>query len=94
MVMTKEVAETVALSALAFLAQQDDVFGEFLALTGADAREVAARAQDAEFLGAVLDFLLSDDARVLAFARSASLDPAVPMQARSVLPGGAAPDWT
>ena len=49
-----------------------------------------ARAGDPEFLGGVLDFLLSDDALTVAFAQWAAVDPASVLTLRQKLPGGSA----
>jgi hypothetical protein len=92
--MKQDAAETVALRALGWLAANDDLFPVFLGATGASAGEVAARAGEAEFLGAVLDFLLMDDAWVMAFCDGAGLGYGVPMQARAALPGGGQVNWT
>jgi hypothetical protein len=53
-----------------------------------------ARAGDPEFLGFVLDFLLSDEAALLDFARETEIPPDRPLRARAALPGGALPHWT
>ena len=87
-------AETLALQALGWLAGQDELFQTFLGATGASAQEVAARATEPEFLGAVLDFLLMDDQWIIAFCDDAGLPYDRPLQARAVLPGGQGPHWT
>jgi hypothetical protein len=92
--MKPEAAETLALNALGWLAGQDALLPAFLAATGASLAEVAQRAGEPEFLGAVLDFLLAEDARVIAFCDSAGLPYGQPMQARAALPGGASWHWT
>ena len=53
-----------------------------------------AQAADPEFLGAVLDFLLMEDATVIAFCDAMGLRYDSPMQARAALPGGPGPHWT
>lgn len=92
--MKQDMAETLALRALGWLAANDDLFPVFLGATGASAGDVAARAGDADFLGAVLDFLLMDDAWVVAFCDDAGIAYALPMQARAALPGGGQVNWT
>ena len=59
--MQEERAETVGLTALAWIAASDDLLPVFLGSTGAGEADLRARAQEPEFLGAVLDFLLMDD---------------------------------
>ena len=89
-----EQAEVIGLQALGWIAGQEDLAGRFLAAAGASADELRARAGDAEFLGFVLDFLLADEAALLAFCEEAGLKPDRPMRARAGLPGGALPHWT
>lgn len=92
--MKVEQAETVALQALGWLAGQEELFPVFLGATGATAEQVAAAAGKPAFLGAVLDFLLQDDAWIVGFCDRAGLGYTVPMRARAALPGGALPHWT
>ncbi len=90
----QESAETMALQALAWLLGQDDLVGVFLNATGADQGQLASLAGDAVFLGAVLDFLMEDDARVIGFCDGAGLPYPSVLQARQALPGGQIPNWT
>jgi hypothetical protein len=87
-------AETVALQALGWLAGNEDLFPVFLGATGADVSDLATAATQPTFLAAVMDFLLTDDAWVMAFCDDAQLRYEVPMQARAMLPGGAQINWT
>lgn len=92
--MTPDVAETLALSALGWIVAREDLAGAFLGASGAGAEELAARAGDPEFLGFVLDFLLSDEDALLAFCEETGHKPDAPMRARAALPGGDLPNWT
>ena len=92
--MTPEQAETLGLQALAHIAAQDDLLGAFLAAGGADMAELRARATEPAFLGAVLDFLLQEDQRVLDFAAGIGVAPTQPALARASLPGGQVWHWT
>ena len=94
MTMSQEVAETLALQALAWLVAQDDLLPVFLGASGASEGDVRARAGDPDFLGSVLDFLTMDDAWVIAFCDAHALPYTRPMQARAALPGGAQVHWT
>ncbi|NEX45760.1 DUF3572 domain-containing protein [Pseudotabrizicola algicola] len=87
-------AETLALQALSWLAANDDLLPVFMGSTGVSAEELAARAAEPEFLGSVLDFLLMDDAWIMAFCDAAGLRYDAPMLARAALPGGEAQHWT
>ncbi len=87
-------AEALAVSALAWMAGDADLIGRFLAATGAGPGDLRARAAEPEFLGFVLDFLLSDEAALISFAASRNIRPDQPMRARAALPGGDLPNWT
>ena len=90
----QESAESMALQALTWLLGQPDVIGAFLNASGASQGDLAALATEPVFLGAVLDFLTEDDARVMAFCDQAGLPYAAPMQARLSLPGAQHTHWT
>ncbi len=92
--MRQDQAETVGLQALAWLASEDELFGSFLGASGAGAGDVAEAAGKPEFLGAVLDFVMMEDAWVIAFCDANGLAYGVPLAARAVLPGGQAFHWT
>ncbi|MAM62834.1 DUF3572 domain-containing protein [Maritimibacter sp. UBA3975] len=92
--MTQDMAETIGLQALGWLAGNEELLPVFLGSTGGDMAELGARAADPEFLGAVLDFITMDDAWVMAFCDQAGLDYAQPLQARAALPGGGQMHWT
>lgn len=92
--MKQEVAETQALNILAWLAGQDELFGQFLGASGAAAEDVARQARDPAFLGATLDFILMDDQFVLDCARDLGIDPHSISTIRQALPGGQQIHWT
>lgn len=88
--LTRDDAETLAIQAVAFLAGQEDHFLRFVALTGTSVDAVRESLGDPAVLGAVLDFVLADEALLLAFCASVSIAPDRPGRARRLLPGGAA----
>ena len=90
----REFAETVALRALGWIASDAARFSALLDASGLDAAGLRARATDAEVLAAVLDFLLSDETAVLAFAAESGVAPEATLRARAALPGGDLPHWT
>jgi hypothetical protein len=94
MPLTPERAEVVGLKALGWLAANDDLLPSFLNASGASISEVRDRASDPSFLGAVLDFLMMDDAWVMGFCQAQGLGFDQPMRARAGLPGGEAVHWT
>lgn len=90
----QEAAETLALQALAWILQADQRTAGFLAMTGAAPGDLRQAATDPVFLGSVLDFLLSDDAHVIAFCTESGLPFDRPLAARAALPGGGQVHWT
>jgi len=89
-----EFAETLALRALGWIAGHEDLLPVFLGATGSTPEELRRRAADPDFLVSVLDFLLMDDAWVMAFCDAEGFAYAEPMAARQALPGGAETHWT
>jgi hypothetical protein len=87
-------AETVALRALAWLLQEETQRDAFLSASGLSPDDLRQRAGDADILLAVIDFVLGEDARVMAFCDTAGLPYAALMSVRAALPGGADFNWT
>ena len=92
--MTPEAAESVAIKALVWIAERDELALSFLGASGASAGDLRERAADPEFLGFVLDFLLGDEDALIGFCEDVALKPDTPMRARAALPGGDLPNWT
>ena len=91
---SQESAETMALSVLAWIVGEDEILTVFLGATGTSETDLRMRAGDPDFLASVLDFLLMDDAWVVACARSLGQSPETMLQIRAALPGGQLPHWT
>lgn len=87
-------AETLALQAISWLLDDPNRTQGFLGATGASPGDLASQATDRSFLGAVLDYLLSDDSFVTGFCDAAGLPYTAPMQARTHLPGFSQMHWT
>jgi len=87
-------AETVAVTALGWLAADEDRLARLVAITGAGLDDLKARASDPEFLGFVLDHLLAHEPDLLAFAEAGGMAPETVVAARRALPGGILPEWT
>jgi hypothetical protein len=85
--LTRDAAEALALQAVAIIVADEDLLPRFLAVTGSDAGDLRHRVGDADFLGAVLDFVLFEDATVHRLAEAAGISPERVMLARSKLPG-------
>ena len=66
---------TIGLKALAFLAGAGEDLQRFMAISGADAASLRARADEPEFLAAVLDYLLANETLLVDFCKAESLEP-------------------
>jgi len=63
-------AETIALNALSFLVESSDALETFMRQSGVDPATIRARAAERDFLVAVLDFLMADEALLIRFCES------------------------
>jgi len=88
-----EAAELLAIQALGYLAEEPDRIARFVALSGMAPDDLRSHAADPAFLGGVLDFLLGDEATLVAFAAAAGVKPEAVMRARHALPGAPPPEW-
>lgn len=91
---TQEAAETLALRALAWLAGNEDLLPSFLGATGASESDVKAQAADPVFLGAMLDFLMMDDAWIMSVCDHLNIPYDRLSMVRQALPGGEQVNWT
>ena len=91
---SQETAEAIGVKALIWLAGNDDLMPVFLGASGAAVEDLRAQASDPAFLGSVLDFLLMDDAWIVAFCDSETLPYDAVMKARAMMPGGEQVNWT
>jgi hypothetical protein len=78
-------AETIALSALAFLADDPARLGRFLALTGLGPGELRTNARAPRILAAVLGHLLQDESLLLVFAAGRGIAPELVAPAHALL---------
>jgi hypothetical protein len=83
--MDAESAETIALSALAFLAEDVARLGRFLALTGVGPSELRQEARTPPIQAAVLGHLLQDESLLLVFAASHGIAPELVAPAYALL---------
>lgn len=86
-------AESLALHAVAVIVTDEDLLPRFLGFTGSSPDDLRRRITDPDFLGAVLDFVLENDATVHKVATAAGVSPETLLLARTKLPGGQM-DWT
>ncbi len=89
-----QAAQTLALNVLSWLLGQDELIGAFLNASGAQPQDMAALAQTPMFQGAVLDFLMEDDSRIMAFCDAHSMPYTAIQTARAALPGAQYTHWT
>jgi Protein of unknown function (DUF3572) len=74
-------AESLAIEALVFLAQDQERLSRFLAITGLEGQDLRAAAGQPGFLASVLDYLAQDESLLLAFAAEKHLKPEAVMRA-------------
>ena len=84
---SQETAETLAIQALAFLAEEPDRLAGFLGATGLTPDRIRESARQSDFLAGVLEHMLADESLLVAFADSAGIDPADIARARGALGG-------
>jgi hypothetical protein len=84
-------AESLAVSALAFLAADSERLGRFLHLTGLGPHNLRKAAADPAFHGSVLDYVVGDEQLLIRFAADAGLKPETVARARQALAGPADP---
>jgi hypothetical protein len=77
--------QQLAVDVLTFLAGDMERLGGFLAVTGIEVGDIRTSIADPGFLVAVMDYLMQDDALLVAFAEEARLRPeAVAAAARRI----------
>jgi hypothetical protein len=92
--MAPEQAQVIALQALGWLVGQEPICDAFLGASGASVDDLRARAVEADFQAAILDFITMDDAWVMAFCDAHGLAYDQPLRARYALPGAQQVHWT
>ena len=84
---TPDQAATLALKALGYLMNFEPQLNRFMELSGTAAATIRDRADEPEFLCAILDFLLADEELLVRFCEDASIDARAVHLARHVLAG-------
>lgn len=92
--MKAEKAEVIGLSAITWLVGNDELLPVFMGASGAGVDDLKNGAANAEFLAAVLDFIMMDDEWVIQFCQANDFPYDSVQQARNALPGGAQMNWT
>lgn len=86
-----DAAEALALTALAFLLEDPGRTDRFLGATGVDGTALSACLGDPVFLGCVLDFVIADEALLLAVSEASGLRADCVVRQRQRLPGALPP---
>lgn len=84
---TRDDAETIAIRAIGFLAEDSRRLGRFLSLTGMEPQTLIAGAESTPLHVAVLDHLLSDESLLMVFCGHAAIAPELVPVARMLLDG-------
>lgn len=92
--MNSAAAQVLALEALTWVLGQDGLLDSFLLSTGAYPKDLPQLASQPLFLGAVLDFLMEDDQRIINFCAAQSHPLTLVQSARAALPGAQYMHWT
>ena len=85
-------AADMGVDALTYIVEDADRLSRFLDISGLGPQNLREAAAQPSFLGAVLDYLASDERLLIAFAESRGLKPEAVARARDAL-GGRPPDW-
>jgi hypothetical protein len=85
----QKTADLLAVQALAFLGEDPERLGRFLALSGIGPSDIRNAAQEPGFLAGILEHIAGDQALLAAFAAHAGISPAEVDKARRAL----APGW-
>lgn len=82
---SRQTAEMLAVQALAFIAEDDGRLSGFVASTGIAVQSIRDAAREPNFFAGLLEHILADENLLIAFAASASIDPAEVARARQAL---------
>ena len=85
--MMRDSAESLAIQALSFLAEDPERLSRFLAFTGIEAQSLRDAAREPNFLLGVLDHLAGDERLLTEFATQREIAPEVVTAARDLLAG-------
>jgi len=86
--MNREHAITIALKILQFLVSDENRVQALLMTTGLSPEDLRRGASDPAFLAGIVDYLLTDDRMIIAFAAEEGLKPENIVSVRRSLPGG------
>jgi hypothetical protein len=84
---TREWAESVAIQALSFMAEDPERLDRFMALTGIESQSLRDAAREPNFLLGVLDHVAGDERLLRDFTTQRELEPEFVIRARDLLAG-------
>ena len=87
-------AEDLAIQALAWMADDPEVIGQFMGWSGADVDALIGAAEAPEMMLAVIDFILLRDEWVLGASAHLGIKPERFAAIRAAFPGGQETHWT
>lgn len=94
MQVSRSEAELFAARMLGWLAEDNARISGFLAWSGESASSLRERLQDADFLRAVIEYVLHDEAQLVAACEALDYSPEYPQAAIMAMPGGEIWHWT
>jgi len=83
----REAAQSLAITALSYLAAEPERLGRFLAVTGIGPERIRDAAREPGFLAGVLDHFSGDEQLLIAFAEHQGIKPEEIERARAALGG-------
>lgn len=84
----QEQAESIAISALGFLASDQELLDRFMAISGIAGQDIRQAASSPGFFAGVLSFLLNHEPTLLIFCQNSNIAPEQVSAAFAILPGG------
>ncbi|MEO9338988.1 DUF3572 domain-containing protein [Mesorhizobium sp. SB112] len=86
--LTPENAETIAVSALAFIASDPELLPRFLSMTGIEANAIRAAASEPGFLAGVMQFIVAHEPTLMRFSQESGIAPETIAASVKALPLG------
>jgi len=86
--LTSENAQELAIKALGFIGQNQELLERFLALSGIQVQDIRQASQIRGFFAGVLAFLLNNERDLMTFCEANNIAPETLPQAFALLPGG------
>ena len=82
-----EYAETIALKAVYFILADDKIKEDFITISGIQPSSFEGLVKNPEFFGGILDFLLTNEEKLLEFCKECEIAPEEPARVRQLFPG-------